>query len=102
MLLAKVNSLSEYIVSQSVRHQIMCPLTAYVCVGRALGDAELQKFVSEDSLRMVVPQDRMVMVSKPGKHGAAKMVPMSSLSSSQKAMYAPTLPQQRAKLVQLR
>lgn len=82
MLFAKVNSLQEYIVRDSVKHQILCPLTAFVCVGKPLGDAELQLYQSQDSLKIEVPNHDPYEKQKvhifAGKHGSAKMMPLMS------------------------
>jgi hypothetical protein len=37
--LPKVKDLNRFIIDRSVKNQVLCPLTAFICVGKTLGDA---------------------------------------------------------------
>ena len=40
MVMAKPANLESKIVAESVRHQVLCPLTAFLCVGKKLMDGQ--------------------------------------------------------------
>jgi len=43
-LLGEVSDLRAYTIAESVRHQVLCDLTAFICVGRSLSDNTLQEY----------------------------------------------------------
>lgn len=54
--LRKVKDLKKYIVDSSVKNQVLCSLTAFICVGKAVGDAEQEKMKLQTAARITVPQ----------------------------------------------
>lgn len=40
LLIAKVEDLEKEIVKRSIRSQVLCPLTAFICVGKKLEDGK--------------------------------------------------------------
>lgn len=54
--LPPVKDLRSFIVDSSVKNQVLCELTAFVCVGKAVGDAEGEKMKVQSSTRVTVPQ----------------------------------------------
>ena len=43
-LIGEVGDLKSYVVSESVRHQVLCELTAFICLGKSLSDNTLQEY----------------------------------------------------------
>ena len=58
--LPKVKDLDNYIVNCSVRNQVLCQLTAFVCVGKAVGDAEGEKMKVQTATRVTIPQSQPI------------------------------------------
>jgi hypothetical protein len=58
--LPKVKDLNNYIVNCSVRNQVLCQLTAFVCVGKAVGDAEGEKMKVQTATRVTIPQSQPI------------------------------------------
>jgi hypothetical protein len=38
ILMSKVTDLKSHVVAESVEHQVLCELTAFICVGKRLAD----------------------------------------------------------------
>ena len=56
ILMAKPGAVKEWVVKESVRHQVLCSETAFVCVERGVGDEKLQEVKGARAMRITVPQ----------------------------------------------
>lgn len=57
---SEVGDLKAYVVQQSVRHQVLCRLTAFICVEQVLVDGRYQEKKSTHPVKVVVPQHTSV------------------------------------------
>lgn len=102
LLIAKIDDLEKEIVRRSVKSQVLCPLTAFICVGKKLEDGKYIEFMSKGKESVVIPQHTSVDYEAPQPYGGqlfagsmpgarmasmalkapmAHMSPMSSISS---------------------
>ena len=44
---ARINNIEEQIVNDSIKYQVLSPLTAFICVGDKLKDEEYGKFLGD-------------------------------------------------------
>lgn len=44
VFLAKITDAKAEVIAESIRHQVLCPLTAFVCIGKKLSDGTLQEY----------------------------------------------------------
>jgi hypothetical protein len=44
ILMSEVADLKSYVVAESVKHQVLCELTAFICVGKRLADNTIQEY----------------------------------------------------------
>lgn len=44
ILMSKVVDLKSHVIAESVKHQVLCELTAFICVGKSLADNTIQEY----------------------------------------------------------
>lgn len=54
--IAKFSNLKDYIVAESVKHQVLCTETAFICVEKELVDGKLQEVQQTGKVNVIVPQ----------------------------------------------
>lgn len=70
--MAKIKNIEETIVNDSVKYQVLCPLTAFICVGDKLNDEEYGRFLAGDDERRnrFMPSGKAISKSVRGRGGS--------------------------------
>jgi hypothetical protein len=48
--------MKSYVIQESIRHQVLCKLTAFICVEQKMIDGRYQDYKDSTLTKIVVPQ----------------------------------------------
>lgn len=54
--LSEVGDLKSYVIQQSIKHQVLCRLTAFICVEQKLVDGKYEEYKNSKLIKVIVSQ----------------------------------------------